>query len=55
MIISQYQYNKWQKLGFPSQGTRHRTLLEYIANADKENAVRTLREDIASFDTTFLG
>lgn len=52
---AQYQYNKWQKLGFPSQGTRHRTLLEYITNADKENAVRTLREDIASFDTTFLG
>lgn len=51
---SQYQYNKWQKLGFSSKGTFHRTLLEYIEKGDKENAVKTLYDDISSFDTSFL-
>lgn len=50
----QYQYNKWKKPGFSSQGTSHRILLNHIENGDKDGAIRTLSEDISAFDTSFL-
>ena len=51
---AQYQYNRWQKLGFSSQGTRHRELLYHVQSGEKELAIKTLAEDIESFDTSFL-
>lgn len=51
---AQYQYNKWQKLGFPGTATNHRELLEAVRSGDREKAVAILRRDIESFDTSFL-
>ena len=51
---AQYQYNRWQKLGFSGTSTSHRRLLSAIGEGNREEAVRLLAEDIASFDTSFL-
>lgn len=51
---AQYQYNRWQKVGFQGTATFHRELIDTIREGNKDKALKILSDDIASFDTSFL-